>query len=108
MPLHGSKQPIEEAGPRWQQQGCGHTPSAPAPWWGCPMTAFMWSVLGWVWTLPTSVLGPDASFEWAFAWLFGVEAALRFLGCAFCLISTCIQKCVLQNMFSPVQVELGQ
>jgi hypothetical protein len=34
--LHAAMQPPEEARPRIQPLGCGHTPGAPAPWWGLP------------------------------------------------------------------------
>ena len=60
------------------------------PWWARPMIAFVWSILGWAWAPSTSVLGPDSSLEWAFAWFFDVGSALRFLDCAFLPYFPCI------------------
>ena len=75
-----------EARPRRQPLGCGRTPSALAPWWAHLTTVFVWPVPGWAWAPSTSVLGPDSSLEWAFAWFFVVEFALRFLDCTFCFV----------------------
>ena len=47
-------QPPEETRPRRQWQGCRRL-----------MTTFVWSVPGWAWAPPTSVLGPGLSYRWA-------------------------------------------
>jgi hypothetical protein len=109
-PQHAAMHQSVEARPRRQRLRCGRTPGVLAPWWPRLTTAFVWSVPRWAWAPSTSVLGPSLACRWAFFSFFDI-ARICFTLCLiapFAWFSTCIRMCVLQNMFSPIQVELGQ
>ena len=50
---------------------------------------------------------PVWTIGWAFAWFLGVTLSRLCILNGFCL-STCFQRCFVQNIFSQIQVELGQ
>ena len=103
LPMHGGAWAREAAVGLWPHLGCAHALVGPPRDRLC--------VVG-------SWVGLDPSPGGARPRLLREGGLLHFSCCAFLLyafyfapfawFSTCIQMCVLQNMFSPIQVELCQ